>query len=99
QTLLGPRVRDRLFTSLAARVAGGHLAFVYKHAAEIGELGDNVRALRAAVTGDPLLRLALRGEGAEAVVVAHTRWASVGIVSEPNAHPLNQEELDGAGTA
>src|SRR5204863_7414431 len=30
-------------------------------------------------------------------VLAHTRWASVGIISEPNAHPLNQEELVGAG--
>ena len=35
----------------------------------------------------------------EAAVLAHTRWASVGIISEPNAHPLNQEELDGDGDA
>ncbi len=28
-------------------------------------------------------------------MLAHTRWASVGIISEANAHPLNQEELDG----
>ena len=27
-------------------------------------------------------------------MLAHTRWASVGIISEANAHPLNQEELD-----
>ena len=26
-------------------------------------------------------------------MLAHTRWASVGIISEANAHPLNQEEL------
>jgi glucosamine--fructose-6-phosphate aminotransferase (isomerizing) len=30
------------------------------------------------------------------LVLAHTRWASVGIISEANAHPLNQEQL-GAG--
>ena len=30
-------------------------------------------------------------------MLAHTRWASVGIISEANAHPLNQEELDGDG--
>ncbi len=30
-------------------------------------------------------------------MLAHTRWASIGIISEANAHPLNQEELDGDG--
>ena len=55
------------------------------------------RALRAQIRDDELLRLALRAETAEASVLAHTRWASVGIISEPNAHPLNQEELDGDG--
>ena len=33
--------------------------FVYKAAAEIGELGDNTAALRAAIRGDELLQLAL----------------------------------------
>ena len=43
-------------------------AFVYKAAAEIGELGDNVRALRAAITADDLLRRALAADDAEAMV-------------------------------
>ncbi|HEY5154398.1 MAG TPA: SIS domain-containing protein, partial [Acidimicrobiales bacterium] len=88
------RSADPLFASLAVRVADGALGFVYKAAAEIGELGDNTRALRAAIAGDDLLRQAVEADGAEAVVLAHTRWASVGIISQPNAHPLNSEELD-----
>ncbi|MCA8977464.1 MAG: hypothetical protein KDC98_22265, partial [Planctomycetes bacterium] len=60
-------------------------------AAEIGELGDNIAALRAAIMGDELLQLVLREPDCELLVLAHTRWASVGIISEPNAHPLNQE--------
>ena len=70
------------------------LSFVYKAAAEIGELGDNTRALRADIRRDTLLQEALSGERAQAVVLGHTRWASVGIISQPNAHPLNAEEID-----
>jgi len=94
--LLAGRDDDPRFTSGAVRVTDeGHLAFVYKAAAEIGELGDNTAALRAAITDDALLRLALGADTAEAVVLGHTRWASVGIISEPNAHPVCAEELDG----
>ena len=28
-------------------------------------------------------------------MLGHTRWASVGIISQPNAHPLNSDEVDG----
>ena len=90
--LIEARGRDRLFTSLAVRSPGRHLAFVYKAAAEIGELGDNTRHLRGAIRSDELLRRALRADQARATVLGHTRWASVGIISEANAHPLNQEE-------
>jgi glucosamine--fructose-6-phosphate aminotransferase (isomerizing) len=89
---LSERTSDRLFRANAVRVSDGHLCFVYKAAAEIGELGDNTRAIRRAIVADDLLRLALRGDDAQATVLAHTRWASVGIISEANAHPVNQEE-------
>ncbi len=92
QALLSGRADDSLFMSGAVRVTGAYLAFVYKAAAEIGELGDNTRRLRDAVRSDDLLRLALQAPTARAAVLGHTRWASVGIISEANAHPLNQEE-------
>lgn len=94
--LLQGRSDDELLRSGAVRVvdAGGTpaLAFAYKAAAEIGELGDNTAALRAAIADDDLLRLALSNDEAHAVVLGHTRWASVGIISEANAHPLDSWE-------
>ncbi|MGH9155903.1 MAG: SIS domain-containing protein [Acidimicrobiales bacterium] len=93
---LGPRTADRLFASLAVRCPEGRLAFVYKAAAEVGELGDNTARLRAAVAGDDLLRRALAAPEAQALVLGHTRWASVGIISQANTHPVNSEE-EGAG--
>jgi len=90
--LLG-RSNDPLFGSMAVRTPAGHLSLVYKAAAEIGELGDNTRALRSSIVSDPLLEQALASGTVEAVVLGHTRWASVGIISQPNAHPLNSDEV------
>ena len=92
--LLAARVDDPLFTNRAVRRSGDALGFVYKAAAEIGELGDNVAVLRAAIRDDELLHLAVAPDAAEAVILGHTRWASVGIISEPNAHPLDHAETD-----
>ncbi len=92
RSMIAARSGDSLFTDGAVRTPDGCLSFVYKAAAEIGELGDNTRMMRAAITGDELLRRALENEAAEVTVLGHTRWASVGIISEPNAHPVNSEE-------
>jgi len=96
-SFIAARSRDELFGATAVRAAGNALSFVYKTAAEIGELGDNTARLRAQIRDDELLRLALRADAAEAVVLSHTRWASVGIISEANAHPLNSEESGVSG--
>jgi glucosamine--fructose-6-phosphate aminotransferase (isomerizing) len=97
QSLLRDRDGDGLFASGAVRVVDGALSFVYKAAAEIGELGDNTKALRAAIRDDPLLHRAVAADDSETTVLGHTRWASVGIISQPNAHPLNSDELDETG--
>ncbi len=98
-SLIADRDRDPTFQSGSVRVANGTLSFVFKAAAEIGELGDNTRALRAAAAGDDLLRLAVASPGARVTVLGHTRWASVGIISEPNTHPLNSDELEQSPTS
>ena len=99
--LLAGRTDDPLFTSRSVRVGNATRAwsFVYKAAAEIGELGDNTRVMRDAVRSDDLLRLLVSQPGARVSVIGHTRWASVGIISEPNAHPVNSEEVGASAGA
>ncbi len=87
---------DPLFGTGSVREHEGVLSFVYKAAAEIGELGDNSRVLREAIIADELLRVALSSATAKATVLAHTRWASVGLIGQPNAHPLNSDADDRA---
>ena len=95
---LTTRTGDPLFRSGSVRLAAPRtVSFVYKAAAEIGELGDNTAVLRDAIRADELLRRALASDTASTVVLGHTRWASVGVISEANAHPLNQEEVDREG--
>lgn len=91
QAAFASRAADPLFCAGSVRAVDGCLSFVYKTAAEIGELGDNTAALRHQISNDPLLRAALAHTDANALIVAHTRWASIGIISEPNTHPLNSE--------
>jgi glutamine---fructose-6-phosphate transaminase (isomerizing) len=74
------------------------IAVTYKIAEQIGRLGDNVRYLRAQIHDDKIFQLLLACPNSSQSIFAHTRWASVGEISEANCHPVdNILELDGNG--
>ncbi|TYT75902.1 SIS domain-containing protein [Desulfobotulus mexicanus] len=70
------------------------LSFTYKIAAEIGSLGDNGNFLRSQIKNDPLLHLISCLPRLHFSVAAHTRWASVGEISVPNCHPVDNQTGD-----
>ncbi|WP_319524291.1 SIS domain-containing protein [uncultured Desulfosarcina sp.] len=65
------------------------LTMVYKIAAEIGSLGDNIRFLRGQIQKDRILQKIAAAPHTFHTVSSHTRWASVGAITEPNCHPVD----------
>jgi glucosamine--fructose-6-phosphate aminotransferase (isomerizing) len=76
------------------------VTLTYKIAAEIGSLGDNLRFLRQQVQTDQILLDLVQAPLVEASVLSHTRWASVGAITEANCHPVDNHFVgDGPGVA
>ncbi|WP_373500945.1 SIS domain-containing protein [Desulfococcus sp.] len=73
------------------------VAFTYKVAAEIGRLGDNVAFLRTQIKNDAVLQALVNFPHLSYTVSSHTRWASVGAISEPNCHPVDNITLRSNG--
>ncbi|WP_028315846.1 SIS domain-containing protein [Desulfatibacillum aliphaticivorans] len=73
------------------------VSITYKVAAEIGRLGDNTAFLREQVQRDKLLALLACASMIHFTVNAHTRWASVGAITEPNCHPVDNA-VEGAAS-
>jgi len=74
------------------------IAFTYKVAAEIGKLGDNVAFLRSQIKNDPILQALVNFRLRNYTISSHTRWASVGAISEANCHPVDNRMLIAADT-
>ena len=68
--------------------AGRSMRFIYKVANTVGRLGDNGRHLRNAIAEDPVLWV-LAGHLEDLNIMAHTRWASNGIINIDNCHPVD----------
>ena len=85
---------------LSQSQSGGPVAsFVYKTSNLIGGLGDNCAALRKAIRDDELFWQAA-DITLQLSVLAHTRWASNGVISVPNCHPVNASvNIDDSGGA
>lgn len=79
---------ERRTVSLKATEGFSVHTFVYKVANLVGRLGDNTGALRSAIRDDAYLwEAANRTDHVN--ILAHTRWASNGIISLSNCHPVN----------
>ena len=84
-------IHDSLYQDATPRVA---ISIVYKYAAEIGSLGDNVAFIRTQIRNDQILQLMSGFPSSFATLSAHTRWASVGDITEANCHPVDNEPTD-----
>jgi glucosamine--fructose-6-phosphate aminotransferase (isomerizing) len=88
-SITGPR-----FTARGIDGAGEQaVSFTYKTAEIIGELGRNVRELRRQISRDRLFHAFARLPVAFETAFAHTRWASVGSITEENCHPIGNFTL------
>lgn len=67
------------------------VTLTYKIAAEIGSLGDNLRFLRHQIETDAVLQALVQSPLKDAAVLSHTRWASVGAITEANCHPVDNQ--------
>ena len=72
-----------------------HLSFVfvYKVAQEVGALGDNVARISRTLAEDQVFWKAATIPSVATNIFSHTRWASNGVISEPNCHPVSELTL------
>ena len=81
---LFPRVPD-------AAAGPVSISFTYKTAAEIGSLGDNIAFIREQIKNDAVFQRLATWPRMHYSISSHTRWASVGEISEANCHPVDNK--------
>jgi len=70
------------------------VTFTYKTFSIVGELGRNVGDLRQIIKKDKILQCFAVLDTVYETALTHTRWASVGSITEENCHPVNNYKLD-----
>lgn len=80
---------DLLNDSISVTADRRTLAFTYKTFSIVGELGRNVSNLRQTIKKDKILRHLASLDTLYETALTHTRWASVGSITEENCHPVN----------
>lgn len=67
------------------------ISLAFKVAQAVGQLGENGRQLRQLISTDSFLFSLFSQENTVIQIFSHTRWASNGVISEPNCHPVDNE--------
>ena len=70
------------------------VTFTYKTFSIVGELGRNVGDLRQVIKKDKILQFFAAMNTMYETALTHTRWASVGSITEENCHPVNNYKLN-----
>ncbi|MEN6622645.1 MAG: SIS domain-containing protein, partial [Smithella sp.] len=90
RTQKGDLLNNSIFVSTSpADSSNVDITFTYKTFSIVGELGRNVADLRKSIQNDKLLRFFSAYSTTCETALTHTRWASVGSITEENCHPVN----------
>ena len=81
-----------IFISKEPEKAGVNVSFTYKTFSIVGELGRNVAELRQSIAKDAILQIFAATDSVCETALTHTRWASVGSITEINCHPVNNHK-------
>ena len=91
RTQKGDLLNQSIFISTDQKNDSGStsVTFTYKTFSIVGELGRNVADLRHSIQSDHILQSFAAEESVCETTLTHTRWASVGSITEENCHPVN----------
>ena len=91
RTQKGDLLNQSIFISTGQKDDPGStsVTFTYKTFSIVGKLGRNVAELRHSIQSDYILQSFASKESVCETALTHTRWASVGSITEENCHPVN----------